>query len=916
MSSSGDRARARWCVRSGAAVVLLAISLAAAAVDLRTGAGTASHTGSSAIDLEFSGCAAVVAGPACELGEQRILRLWLPHGSGARDAVQLYAGETVLPPTTTSALTGGTRVELHIPPGTTSLRAVRRGHGETWRLGIVEAHPDIARARQLRAAGKPELAAAHLHGALQRRPGDRLLRLSLLGLEARLALGRGRLDQAVAGLRQTIAAAGDLGRVSVEVDDGFALAYVLGHRLRRIAAAGELLRQLERVAIGYPEGATQWAYHTARHAFDVGDHRTSFRLAHQALEGAQQLGMAAIEQASAQQLALTLASVGRTVEALAWQTRAERNTGGASPADACGAARMCLNRVWISDAAVEPCAFEQARACADPFTRRNLVLTEARLALRARDLGRASRLLAGPERETAASGAGVATHLERLALQGELALLRRRPGLALRHYDRLALMARAGAHVDAEREALIGRGQALEALDRAEDAIASYRAADALVRTALASVPLGEGRISFAGRHDLAVRHLVAALVRVGRTHEAVRVARLARRRALRAALLPLSYVDDDPGQRHELEQALGLWWDIRQRLDDEAADDWKRPRRELDRAIQRRAALLDQARVALDEAVRLLERRAARYESTALRDPPPGESLLVFFPGPHGLLGFAVSSREVAAADLGPPPGAAASPAAVAGQLLSPFARFVDDARTIRVLSYGAADILDVHALPWRGKPLLAHATVLYSLDVDGAADAPRPAGGGALVVIDPTEELTEAQDEGAAAGRTLPAPVVTLHGLAATRGQVLRWLAQVASFHFAGHSDSGGTDGQDSALWLADDGRLSMTDLQMLSAVPATVVLSSCRGAATATASAPVGVGLAQTFVLMGTRTVVAATRKVEDALSRRLMAEVYRARDQPASIDARRFRAAQLTLASAEPAADWASYRVYVQ
>jgi CHAT domain-containing protein len=131
----------------------------------------------------------------------------------------------------------------------------------------------------------------------------------------------------------------------------------------------------------------------------------------------------------------------------------------------------------------------------------------------------------------------------------------------------------------------------------------------------------------------------------------------------------------------------------------------------------------------------------------------------------------------------------------------------------------------------------------------------------------------------------------------------------------HYAGHGTFDGPDGWESGLPLAGGGRLTVADVLALRRVPSLVLLSGCETARTAAEGQVAGLGIAQAFVLAGARVVVAATRRVDDALAARLMKAVYRAlgagdRDLAAALGK-----AQLAIATESPDQDWSSFEVLV-
>ena len=107
------------------------------------------------------------------------------------------------------------------------------------------------------------------------------------------------------------------------------------------------------------------------------------------------------------------------------------------------------------------------------------------------------------------------------------------------------------------------------------------------------------------------------------------------------------------------------------------------------------------------------------------------------------------------------------------------------------------------------------------------------------------------------------------------ATRDAVLSTLSAAQLLHYAGHTEIGGPSGMSSALLVAGGARIELGDLLAAPRLPSVVVLSSCEAATSAQASM---MGLAQAFLISGTRAAVAATRPVPDESARAFMSAFY--------------------------------------
>ncbi|HVJ94989.1 MAG TPA: CHAT domain-containing protein, partial [Labilithrix sp.] len=290
------------------------------------------------------------------------------------------------------------------------------------------------------------------------------------------------------------------------------------------------------------------------------------------------------------------------------------------------------------------------------------------------------------------------------------------------------------------------------------------------------------------------------------------------------------------------------------------------------------------------------------------------GEVSIVYFPGRERWLGIAVDDSGVQARVLDRLPGGGA-PVVLEATLLRPFARALEKARRVHILAHGAVDAMDVHAVPFRGRPLAAQVDVDYPAGLWVRPNAATEGGlRRALVVADPDGDLPHARAEADAVVGALRARgvenVTVLAQHTATRAALLSALPGLDLFHFSGHADVAGPDGWESALALATTDRLTAADVLALPRAPAVVVLSACEGARARYDA----MGLAHAFVASGAAAVIAPTRPVSDTFARAVSDALYAAwtRDivQPAA--ALRLALAGLTK-RANP--DWATYRVVV-
>ncbi|HEU4404201.1 MAG TPA: CHAT domain-containing protein [Polyangiaceae bacterium] len=880
--------------------------------------------GSASLEVEVSGCQTLRRGPVCELGERRALRLWVA-GEGAALEAQSDRGPLAL--SAPVAAGGGRRFEVTLPEGARRLALAAKGGGR-WSIEVEAkaAEPRLAQAAELRRQGKAAEAEGLLRGALDSLGPDDRVRAG--GLLARLSLDRGGAVEAAEALAKNAEAARALGLVSIAVDDAVTAAFLFNVYGQRYLEARDLLARAEGDAREYPDGRARLPFHEGVLAHETGDERQALRALARARAEAERLGLEALTFFVDQHAGLALASLGRYRDAAARMGEpGEATLKGRAP---CERATVLLNAAWVALLARErgeaagPAApgpmLERALAefsggCASRYNHKNVLLNLALAALQAGDVASARRHLEGARAVDAPSPL---LGFWQTDLEARLAAAARDHAGALATYRRQERLAAAGPWPAARWRALTGQAQALEALGRLREALAAYEAAEDVLDDELLAVPFGEGRTCLVGDREKSARGLVSVLARLGRARDAMDAARRARARLLRLSANAPRLAALPPDQRKRWEQALDAYARERKRVEAELEASWQHP---VDRGGNAEAAPLRQSslRALLDDAMRVLGAPPARGSLAALPAPAPGEAFVAYFPGPGGAwLGFAADAEGAQARELGAIDPRAPE-AELAERLFGPFEALLARAKRVRLLPSGALRSVDLHALPFRGAPLVAHAPVAYGLDLPpeaAAAPAPDVAPEGPTVVADPTGDLAAARREGRhvfAALAARPGPRARLlEGREATRERLLESFLRASLVHYAGHGVFEGTDGTESAMLLAGGERLTPGDLLTQPRAPARVVLSGCE-----TARSPEGVGeglgLAQAFLLRGAQAVVAPTRPVGDESSSKLFEAFYR--HFPDADATAALALAQNALRQASPEADWRSFRALV-
>jgi len=332
----------------------------------------------------------------------------------------------------------------------------------------------------------------------------------------------------------------------------------------------------------------------------------------------------------------------------------------------------------------------------------------------------------------------------------------------------------------------------------------------------------------------------------------------------------------------------------------------------------------------------------AARREGTVLGDglvvdlaalpmrvPEPGEVLLLYLPAKEGLwLGFAATTTGVMASLIDarglPPPSATADAAMLeiwSSRLLAPFERAIGGSERVRVLPSFGVQAIPFHALPWKSRPLLAHGSVEYSLDLPAAASSREIAARSALVVGDTQGDLEGARKESeevTARLRKRGLATDVLIGRGADGPSVRARLPQADHFHYAGHSESSGHFGWRGHLRLGQGTELSISDIVALDRVPGTVVLLSCDGGVVRGEPREQRIALATAFLFAGSHAVLAATIHLPAAEAPKIAAALYET-SAPEALSGfdlgAAYRSAMLgPLATAVSTSTWQSLRMW--
>lgn len=906
--------------------------------------------------IEIAGCKTVIAlegaaPPVCQVPEDGALRVWVDAAEGDRVLVRANAGAAIERPLPRGeGRLFDARVRADVPWIRVEIERPSAGFAETPALAPAR-RPDRADALAASRRSDPRQAEAIARAWMA--GDDPAIAARAAGIAARIRREEGDLDAARELFTRAIEADVATGHVSDLYLDSFALAYTLGVQLRRFDDARAVLADLAKLArAGFvsPQHEARAPYYAGLIAHEAGDLRSALAGYRASREHAARLGEEAHIADVLSQEALVLLDLGRGHEGAA---RYEEAAPLITSLGACAKATFFNN--WsgflVQLAAIDPGASHPSihvapsvplaravalveRDCPDDRLRGFVAMNRAQVGLLDSDMTAAREAI----RAAAASLVRSDKHdaAELADVEEQVATAEGDIPAAWSANQRLTEIAENAVLPYYRRRAALGRAELLELAGDADGAQSAFEEAERLVVQDSLLAPLGEGRLGFLEQLSRGPAEHVALLLE--RPRGAALAANVARRSIahMLSSLETATRIEGMTGdERRAWESRIAAYRRERERIEDEARDDWKLSSEERARAAADRRSREERAREALDRAL------AARRASPAhpLSAPREGELFLVYFRiGRDTWAGFAIDASGTTARVL-------PATSDLGERFLAPFRARIDRARHVRFFVPSALRDIDFHALPYDGAPLIERVPVTYGLDVrdepppadrpsipwDPNQPAPAPSipwdpnHPFAMIVADPSGGLPQARVEGEAVRRRIEAIGVTAALLGAqgeppTSERVRAHLARGAFlFHFAGHARFSGTDGWESAIPLADGGALTVGDVLALSPAPRLVVLSGCETGRSD------GLGLAHAFVAAGAQAAVGTTRVVPDAAAARVMALFYEnLQPGPSEADAASLalRAAVRALlrehrASGVPddAVDWKSFRVFV-
>ncbi len=783
------------------------------------------------------GCTAVRGG-VCEARAGDALRLWLP--ARALDRIEVRVGGDA-------------------PP----LQRTPEGAGEHVRWTVEGSGPVVITVRSATVARAATFTLALVDTATPAEPQRRAAWLAYQ--EGRAETRAGRDAEALVQLDRALELAGDDAHLIARIVA--TAVYLTAVRLDDPLDAERRLGELRPVDPLDGEGAALGAYAAGQVAWRLGDWRGADRAFGTAERLAERL-QHRLRAISAQGRAMALVDAGQLAGARAIIARALAELPAQPP---CWRADLLVSAGWIE--LREGHDLEAARArvgealalyegeCGDTAGANNARLNLALIEEQAGRWDEARAALAavvGPELPYASTW--------REALEGRALLARGELDPAERAFRRLRARAAAGAVESALWQAEVGLGRVAEARGQLERAAQAFQAAERSLDQQLRRAPIERGQLSYVEDRGESGDGLVRVRLRQGRVREAFQAARAARHRAIRAVGSAQAADRLERGDRQRLLRQLTRYHEARARLDEARAAAWETHAGDgqLEAHI---AELRERMTRELDGALAQLPTE----EEAALRDPAPGELMLLARPADGHHQAFAVSRTTARTATLAGPE---------ASEWLRVFERELRAATRVTALASDDPRGLDLHTALLDGVPLAVGKRLAYALDLPPRS--PSTPSRRALVVADARGDLGRARAEGRDVQARLNEAGWTVEGRMGSdteRAPTLAALRRTDLLHYAGHGWFAGAEGWHSGLALADTD-LGVGDIVTSTAVPTWVVLSACEGAAASPTARSAGVGVAQAFLIAGSAQVVAAGPKVEDAVAQAFARDLHAA------------------------------------
>jgi hypothetical protein len=785
----------------------------------------------------IQGCDTVYDPPLCELHGEKELTLWLP--ARATDKVTVRADRSSLE-TQQHIRADGLALTFRVPKGAREISITHHGDPErAYSFAVVHtASTAQSLAKKTFEAGRVENRASHPEKALE-----------LLDRAARLAMEGPKKEVSVALRARTVAT--------------FIAAFTLGESTK----AALLLNAAPEPGPLDGEGLVRLRIHQAQLDSRLADVRGSLG----ALDEAERWSVRFHDPALLyvkESRALAFSKLGRHDDAARLINEVVKQP---LEDQRCVRAGILSNAAWIEILRKNPDApisawLEEARHiyrdCESDKDENDVLVNIAAFELSRGDREKARAALAEIKGEEFAR-----SRMWRILIDAQI-------DQSLEKLETLRIEAEKNTQPELAWRARIEAGALEEKQGRLEQARAHYESAEELALLAGESAPFGDGRLALREDRGAGADGLVRIFLAQEKPADAMRAARMARRRTL----LEAAEVIDDPDRWCP---ALDDYHRVRARLDGAITAGWGVSEADRERYQAELATLRTETRRALDT---VLQKRALpamqHFRAGEPLGPAENEAIFVTWPLGQVYYGFLQTRRGSFVVSTTKP--AAETWVELLSEPLAKVSR-------LRVIAGNDDGSLQLHNAIFFSEPMLKRLSVVYSTDLPPRTTSPE-APRVAFIAADAQRDLSRAREEAREVEKHLLErgwKTEAVLGESASRSKVLSTITRVSLFHYAGHGHFAGGEGFDSALQLSG-GELNVGEILTATGAPSWVILSSCDTGKNASTARSTGLGVASAFLIAGARAVIASDVSIGDARAARFMSSLYEEWPGPQNIE----------------------------
>lgn len=508
--------------------------------------------------------------------------------------------------------------------------------------------------------------------------------------------------------------------------------------------------------------------------------------------------------------------------------------------------------------------------------------------------------------------------LDLLEMQGKLSLLDKNSNKALHSFSQLLKYSESTKYSIFMIKALVGLAETYQLLDENHAAREHYARATDLIFGHSLGIPVTASQPNFISKLSRFSKKYVDFLYQTNRIDEALQVTRRFRAGWLQD-LFQLSQIHSQKLSKNPVWlSTLSKIRKVRSAIINQQSISWTLPQNqllqsniELKEKEQELAQLFDLAISLVNE--------TSTTEYAGYANPKPNELFLFFYPVENGWLGFAKAERSLKSHFISSHHSSSLSPENMAQEWITAFEGEIESNDILKVYPFGILKNVDFQALVFQNELLLSRKSIHYGVDLSHKkiTQVKQTQVSRSLVVANSLGDLRETELE-ANQIIQITKPFNWENNLLTTSQtkftRIKNQLQRSQHFHYAGHVFDNKTSTSQYLLPLADNTYLDSNDIIILERAPKWVVLSACNSAKNNSTVNTESLGLAQAFIMSGSKQVIASSRPVLDKHTRTLMTKFYQHWTESGDF-AESLRTAQLNLIRNQPEADWLAFRILI-